>query len=68
MAPDIFKALALGANAIAIGQPYLWGLCAFGQEGVEVVTELLKYELEIDMKQARTNNIDMIESDFIEYE
>lgn len=31
---DIFKALALGANAIAIGRPYIWGLASFGQEGV----------------------------------
>jgi isopentenyl diphosphate isomerase/L-lactate dehydrogenase-like FMN-dependent dehydrogenase len=31
---DIFTALALGASAICIGRPYLWGLGAFGQEGV----------------------------------
>ena len=30
---DIFKALALGADAIAVGRPYLWGLSAFGQPG-----------------------------------
>lgn len=29
---DIFKALALGANAVGIGRPYVWGLAAFGQE------------------------------------
>ena len=34
---DVFKALALGADAIAIGRPYLWGLAAFGQAGVEAV-------------------------------
>ena len=32
---DIFKALALGAKGICIGRPYLWGLAAFGQPGVE---------------------------------
>ncbi len=42
---DIFKALALGADAIAIGRPYLWGLGSFGQEGVETVLDLLKREL-----------------------
>ena len=51
---DIFKALALGANAIGIGQTYLWGLCAFGQTGVESVIKLLHKELTIVMKQART--------------
>ncbi|MDE0359980.1 MAG: alpha-hydroxy-acid oxidizing protein, partial [Rhodospirillaceae bacterium] len=51
---DIFKALALGADAIAIGRPYLWGLASFGQEGVETVLDLLARELEIVMKQAGT--------------
>jgi isopentenyl diphosphate isomerase/L-lactate dehydrogenase-like FMN-dependent dehydrogenase len=34
---DIVKALAIGANAVCIGRPYLWGLGAFGQPGVERV-------------------------------
>ncbi len=51
---DIFKALAIGADAVAIGRPYLWGLSAFGQEGVETVLDLLKRELEIVMRQAGT--------------
>src|SRR5690606_28657799 len=37
---DVFKALALGADAICIGRPYLWGLGAFGQAGVERVLEI----------------------------
>jgi len=57
---DIFKALALGADAIAIGQPYLWGLASFGQEGVEGVIDLLHKELITVMKQARTTKINMI--------
>ena len=36
---DIFKALALGARAVGIGRPYIWGLAAFGQEGVERVLD-----------------------------
>ena len=62
---DIFKALALGADAIAIGRPYLWGLGAFGQEGVETVLDLLQHELEIVMRQARTTRIDEITRDVI---
>ena len=54
---DVFKALALGASAVAIGQPYLWGLCSFGQTGVERVIQLLHQELSIVMKQARTKSI-----------
>lgn len=54
---DIFKALALGADAIAIGRPYLWGLASFGQEGVETVLDLLARELEIVMQQAGTVRI-----------
>ena len=41
---DIVKALALGAKGVAIGRPYLWGLGAFGQAGVERVLELLRGE------------------------
>ena len=62
---DILKALALGADAIAIGRPYLWGLGAFGQEGVETVLDILKRELEIVMRQASTNRIDAITRELI---
>jgi 4-hydroxymandelate oxidase len=42
---DVFKALALGADAVGIGRPYLWGLGAFGQPGVEAVLRILRAEL-----------------------
>ena len=42
---DIVKALALGAQAVCIGRPYLWGLGAFGQPGVERVLAILRAEL-----------------------
>jgi isopentenyl diphosphate isomerase/L-lactate dehydrogenase-like FMN-dependent dehydrogenase len=53
---DVLKALALGARAVAIGRPYLWGVSAFGQPGVEAVLALFQAELELVMKQcgART--------------
>ncbi|MCX5754924.1 MAG: alpha-hydroxy acid oxidase [Gemmatimonadetes bacterium] len=41
---DVVKALALGANAVGIGRPYLWALAAFGQPGVEKVIDLLRAE------------------------
>ena len=48
---DIIKAMALGANAVCIGRPYLWGLGAFGQPGVERVLELLRTEMVAGMQQ-----------------
>lgn len=54
---DIFKALALGARAVGIGRPYVWGLAAFGQPGVERVLDLLRIELQLVMKQCGTRSI-----------
>jgi 4-hydroxymandelate oxidase len=48
---DICKALCIGATAVAVGRPYLWGLGAFGQPGVERVLELLRAELMGIMQQ-----------------
>ncbi len=46
---DILKALALGARAVLIGRPVLWGLAVNGAEGVYHVLELLRHELELAM-------------------
>jgi 4-hydroxymandelate oxidase len=48
---DIFKALALGATAVGVGRPYIWGLGSFGQQGVEKVVDILMRELRIVMMQ-----------------
>lgn len=42
---DVFKALALGARAVGIGRAALFGLAAYGQQGVEKVLEILQDEL-----------------------
>lgn len=62
---DIFKALALGADAVGIGRPYVWGLGAFGQEGVDRVIEILHAEFAIVMRQTRTTTIDQIGPQFV---
>ncbi|MFT5489199.1 MAG: 4-hydroxymandelate oxidase [Alphaproteobacteria bacterium] len=62
---DIFKALALGADAIAVGRPYLWGLGTFGQEGVETVLDILTREFEVVMRQAGTVNLGQINGRYI---
>ena len=51
---DVFKALALGARAVCIGRPYVWGLAAFGQPGVEAVLDILRRELTTIMRQTGT--------------
>ncbi len=54
---DIFKALGLGAQAVCIGRPQLWGLGAFGEQGVKRVLSLLRAELARIMKFAGTTRI-----------
>jgi isopentenyl diphosphate isomerase/L-lactate dehydrogenase-like FMN-dependent dehydrogenase len=61
---DIFKALALGASAVGIGRPYLWGLAAFGPRGIERVVELLRSELAVDMGMAGVAKVAQIDKSF----
>ncbi len=46
---DIFKALALGANAVCLGRPFVWGLALGGQSGVEHVLRCLLAELDLTL-------------------
>ena len=62
---DIFKAMALGASSIGIGRPYIWGLGAFGQEGVEMVLTILRNELELVMRQMGTTSIAAITRSYL---
>jgi isopentenyl diphosphate isomerase/L-lactate dehydrogenase-like FMN-dependent dehydrogenase len=54
---DIVKALAMGAQGVCVGRPYIWGLGAFGQPGVERVLELLRIELRAIMQQVGAPSI-----------
>jgi isopentenyl diphosphate isomerase/L-lactate dehydrogenase-like FMN-dependent dehydrogenase len=62
---DIFKALALGATAVGIGRPQIWGLASFGQEGVETVLSLLRRELAMVMRQAGTTSVSEITKNYV---
>lgn len=62
---DVFKALALGADAICIGRPYCYGLGAFGQEGVEKTLTLLQAELIRAMQLSGTTSLPKITGDFV---
>jgi 4-hydroxymandelate oxidase len=54
---DICKALCMGATGVAVGRPYLWGLGAFGQGGVDRVLQLLRIELLAIMQQVGAPSI-----------
>ena len=62
---DVFKALALGATAVGVGRPYLWGLASYGQRGVEQVMKILQAELAIDMGMAGTGKVSEIDRSYV---
>jgi 4-hydroxymandelate oxidase len=62
---DVIKALALGARAILIGRPFLWGLGAFGQEGVQRVVELLHGELRLSLALSGAGQLKALDRSFI---
>jgi isopentenyl diphosphate isomerase/L-lactate dehydrogenase-like FMN-dependent dehydrogenase len=62
---DVFKALALGAKAVGIGRPYIWGLAAFGQPGVEKVLDILTRELALMMRHAGVTSLGKLDRSFV---
>ena len=62
---DVFKALALGAKAVGIGRPFLWGLGAFGQAGVDRVLEILQGELKLAMGNCGTQKVTDIDRSYV---
>jgi isopentenyl diphosphate isomerase/L-lactate dehydrogenase-like FMN-dependent dehydrogenase len=62
---DILKALALGARAVLVGRPILWGLAVNGTEGVHQVLELLRTELELAMVLAGHPRLDSIDRSLV---
>jgi L-lactate oxidase len=63
---DVFRALALGASAVAIGRPTLYGSALGGAQGVETVHTHLKNELNMVMRLAGTPDIKSIKREFVE--
>jgi len=62
---DAVKALAMGAAAVGIGRPYLWGLGAFGQEGVERVLEIARTETRAAMQQCGARSVKDLDRSFV---
>ena len=63
---DVFKALALGADAVCIGRPYLFGLAAYGDKGVAKVLAILDAEFQRSMQFAGTTSVAAIKPAFVQ--
>ena len=63
---DIVKALAIGASAVCIGRPYLWGLHLAGEQGVRAVLSLLANELRDTLRHLGVARLDDLDRTFIE--
>ncbi|CAM1511166.1 Fc.00g086790.m01.CDS01 [Cosmosporella sp. VM-42] len=57
-ATDILKALCLGAKGVGIGRPFLYAMSAYGQDGVDRAMQLLKDEMEMNMRLIGANKIE----------
>jgi 4-hydroxymandelate oxidase len=62
---DVVKALALGASAVMLGRPYLWGLAASGSEGVTRVVRMIVTELEMAMAQCGAASLSELTPDLV---
>jgi lactate 2-monooxygenase len=60
---DIFKALALGADAVCVGRPYMWGLALDGQAGVEHVLRCLLGELDLTLALSGYTTVAQVDGD-----
>ena len=63
--PDVLKALALGANFVAIGRPFLCGLAVNGPDGVTTVVNMLWNELEMAMVSAGLNSLSSLDKSIL---
>jgi isopentenyl diphosphate isomerase/L-lactate dehydrogenase-like FMN-dependent dehydrogenase len=63
---DVLKALALGASAVLIGRPYLWGLAADGEAGVRRVLDMLRVEFELALALAGCRSVADVTPDLVQ--
>lgn len=63
---DVIKAIALGAKAVLLGRPILWGLAADGERGVSQVLEILRTELDLAMALCGCRSVDDIGRDLVD--
>ena len=65
---DVLKGLALGAAAVLVARPPMWGLAAYGAEGVQAVVEILQTELARNMAASGRPRIDMIDRELVRFD
>ncbi|KAK5128634.1 hypothetical protein LTR08_003955 [Meristemomyces frigidus] len=65
-ATDIIKALCLGATGVGIGRPFLYAMSAYGLPGVDRAMQLLKDEMEMNMRLIGCNSIDQLSPEFVD--
>ena len=63
---DVLKALALGADAVCLGRPYVWGLALEGQAGVETVLKMILAELDLTMALCGITSPDQLGPDAVQ--
>ena len=63
---DILKALCLGARGVGIGRPFLYAMSAYGQQGVERAMQLLKDEMEMNMRLIGCTSIDQLNPSLVD--
>eukprot|EP00069_Balaena_mysticetus_P002215 bmy_15692T0 len=62
---DVLKALALGAKAVFVGRPIIWGLASQGEKGVQDVLEILKEEFWLAMALSGCQNVKVIDKTLV---
>ncbi len=62
---DVLKALALGARAVLIGRPYLWGLAVDGEAGVSAVLSILRDDIDCAMGQLGQADVKRIDRSLV---
>ena len=65
---DVLKGLALGATAVMVARPPMWGLAAYGAEGVRTVVEILQTELARNMAASGRPTISMIDRELVRFD
>jgi 4-hydroxymandelate oxidase len=62
---DVFKAIALGAKAVGVGRPIIWGLAVDGEQGAKRVLDILRKDFELTMRLCGCATIEDINKDLL---
>jgi len=62
---DVFKALALGAKAVGVGRPIIWGLAVDGDQGAKRVLDILRKDFELTMRLCGCATIEDINKELL---